>query len=410
MTDQQMLLLVLSLIYLSECFVWVGHGAVAFRSALGRWFKPVDPPIFPGNDRGGWALLNLLPPFGAVHVCHQWPLAFSAEQVGPETGQSVNFRSRTSVDAVVMAWPAAAKLQVRGRTLTLAGEPVIRLQDEPAAENLRSLLSRLAAVPADRREQAITRALAHAFNTRAIEKRLDAFYRATSLLRMLCVLFFVLLFVMVPAAVYLGRFSELVYRVLPMLLGVWLLLMVCFYVAHRRLHRWDWPSRWKALMTMVFTPTAAIRACDAVGKQLLRGFDPLAIAAVVCRDEVFRTFAWRVVQDLRHPLPPPPHAPVDPLHDAAAAAFRERLIDRVGRVMKKRGMAIADLTVAPPPSDPSLRSYCPRCRLEYLVESGTCRDCGELKLEPLAAPGSPDHPGAATTSGPQATSAAPITS
>jgi hypothetical protein len=64
--------------------------------------------------------------------------------------------------------------------------------------------------------------------------------------------------------------------------------------------------------------------------------------------------------------------------------FRKRLAAEVAEVMQKRGIDVGALTQPPQPADPAHRSYCPRCRLEYLVETGACHDCGELKLERFA--------------------------
>ncbi|QOV88872.1 hypothetical protein [Humisphaera borealis] len=387
MTDQRMLLLVLIVIYLSECFIWIGFGAVAFRTGWRR-FRPVDPPTFPGNDRGGWAMLNPFPPFGEVFVCHQWPVVVTPEQVGPQTGQSINFRERPATESLELPWVAAGKLEGNGSKLSLGGEPMMRLPDEAAAEHFRKVLARLAKVSPDQRPEQISRAIRTAFDTAAIEKRLDEYWRLTSLLRTLSLLFFGLLFLLLPISIYLERFADTVYRVLPMLLLTWVAVMFFYFRAHRRLMPADRLVRWKGLVTMVFAPTAAIRASDAVSRHLLTGFDPVAVGAVLLDDKTFAEFATRILQDLRIPLPARKsdnrNGAADPAKsDELATAFRARLTDEVVVLMRKRRVDIDALLGPPTPADPALRSYCPRCRLEYLVETGTCRDCGERPLVQL---------------------------
>lgn len=388
MSDQRMLLLVLIVIYLSECFVWVGHGAVVFRAAWRR-FRVVDPPIFPGNDRGGWAMLNPLPPMGAAFVCSQWPVVMTAEQVGPQTGQSINFRQRPPTDAVVMNWTAAGKLEGSGSRLSLGGVAMMHLPDEPAADHYESVLGRLATMPADRRPDAIARAVRDSFDTAAIEKRLAEFWRRTWLLRTLGMLFFCLLFILLPLSVYLERFVDTVYRILPMLLVTWLLIGVLYFRVHLKLLRPHRLARWKGLVTMIFAPTASIRACDVISRHLLTGYDPVAVAAVLLDDADFETFVTRAIRDLADPLPAPPGAshegPAErQKSDELATAFRQQLLQQVTRVAATRSVSGAAILAQPKPADAAHRSYCPRCRLEYLVDKGTCRDCGERKLEPFA--------------------------
>lgn len=388
MNDQQILLLVLILIYLSECFVWVGHGAVAMR-LVWRRFKPVDPPLFPGNDRGGWALLNPFPPFGCVFVCHQWPVVVTPQQVGPETGQSINFRERPPTGALVMPWAAAGKLIGSGSKLKLAGEPMMRLPDEPAADHFVELLYRIAKLPAEQRQAAIDRAIADSFDVAAIRKRVEEFTRRTWLLKTLSMMFFMLLFVLLPVSIYLERFTATVYSILPMLLLTWIAAMAFYFRAHRKLLPREWLPRWKGLVTMMFVPTATIRAVDVISRHLLTGFDPVAVAAEVMDDATFADFATRTLRDLRRPLPVRLHSTeITPTgsaeQEALASDFRARIADQVEKQMAKRGVAV-EPAAPEQPSDPVLRSYCPRCRLEYLVEAGTCRDCGEMPLTAFAA-------------------------
>lgn len=383
MTDQQILLLALILIYLSECFVWVGHGAVAVR-VLWRRYHAVDPPLFPGNERGGWAFLNPFPPFGTVFVCHQWPVVVTPEQVGPETGQSVNFRERPPTGALVMSWAAAGKLSGSGSRLMLAGEPMMRLPDESSADHFAVLLHRIARLPADQRQVAIDRAVSESFDVDAVVRRVDEFHRQTWLLRTLSLMFFSLLFLLLPTSIYLERFTATVYSILPLMLLTWIVAMWLFFRAHRRLLPGDRLARWKSLVTMMFAPTAVIRATDSISWNLLSGRDPVAVGAALMDDRTFAEFATRTLRDLRRPLPLSIHSTeITPTgsteHESLAAEFRAKIAVQVMKLMEKRGVAV-EASELDAPSEPTLRSYCPRCRLEYLVESGTCRDCGEMKL------------------------------
>src|SRR5262249_19113874 len=60
----QTLLLILILLYLSECLIWVKRESVAFVPGWGGRWRLAVPPSWLGNARGGILLLNPLPPAG----------------------------------------------------------------------------------------------------------------------------------------------------------------------------------------------------------------------------------------------------------------------------------------------------------------------------------------------------------
>ncbi|MEZ5302519.1 MAG: hypothetical protein R3F11_18075 [Verrucomicrobiales bacterium] len=68
MTDGQVFLLVLALIYLSDCLLWIPPGGVALVAAFARRFAAIRPSQLFGNDKGGLVFGFPLPPFGAVFL------------------------------------------------------------------------------------------------------------------------------------------------------------------------------------------------------------------------------------------------------------------------------------------------------------------------------------------------------
>src|SRR6266542_6246636 len=91
MSDSELLLLVLGLIYLTECAGWLRRGSVGFL--YWRTWRLVHPGTIFGNARGGFTMANPLPPLGCAVIAHQWPvslsprgvLAFVAQFVTPES-------------------------------------------------------------------------------------------------------------------------------------------------------------------------------------------------------------------------------------------------------------------------------------------------------------------------------------
>ena len=79
MGEFESLLLILTLIYLSECLVWVRRGALVFASWWGKSFRILHPGTLLGNQRGGLLLANPLPPLGATFISPGFPLSLSPE-------------------------------------------------------------------------------------------------------------------------------------------------------------------------------------------------------------------------------------------------------------------------------------------------------------------------------------------
>ncbi len=81
MTDSQMLLLVVALIYFSECASWANLHCVAFVSWTGGRWRWTRPGKWFGNRSGGLVLKPLFPPLGTSFLCQLWPLSISPRGV-----------------------------------------------------------------------------------------------------------------------------------------------------------------------------------------------------------------------------------------------------------------------------------------------------------------------------------------
>lgn len=93
-----------ALLYLSECWVWVRRGSVLIRSGFSGSFTVVHPSYTLGNARGGWALLNPLPPLGTAFLCHQWPLSLTKNLTCSYVAHAVNFRERPAQVPRAVPW------------------------------------------------------------------------------------------------------------------------------------------------------------------------------------------------------------------------------------------------------------------------------------------------------------------
>lgn len=209
------------------------------------------------------------------------------------------------------------------------------------------------------------------FEVDALGQDLASFTKCAALLRVLCNLLFVYLFVVVPGAMLAWSLATL----WPVLLSVLVALVVPIAAEYRDLHAWLWPAeraeRRSELFHMALYAPAAMRAHDRLAQRLCAPYHPLAVAILLCSPEVFRAFAARTVRHLQHPLAaesPPPGSPVE--------------MAAVTQLLRRAGLTVPELLRPPARPDASSRSFCPRCEVAYALAGGTCADCQGVVLVP----------------------------
>ena len=93
--ESQTLLLILILLYLSECLIWVKRESVAFVSAWGSRWRLSVPPSWTGNASGGILFLNPLPPAGHVFLSHLSPISISPSGICAFNTQTLPSEARS---------------------------------------------------------------------------------------------------------------------------------------------------------------------------------------------------------------------------------------------------------------------------------------------------------------------------
>ena len=160
----------------------------------------------------------------------------------------------------------------------------------------------------------------------------------------------------------------------------WLLAVLSFYSAHSVLYPSCVKERRKRCAMMVLSPATAMRAPSTLSRNMFASFHPVAVAAVLCARQTFLEFARPFFLDL-HSAPTESCA-ADSASFRTEQWFRDHLGSQLLGVLHSVGVEVAELVKAPLP-DPDARSYCPRCHSQFVLENGTCKDCGGLQLKPF---------------------------
>jgi len=378
MSELQILFAVVVVLYLLQCVAWVPQDSAAFRATFFAGWK---------QELGGFRLAaahvrgvpgNPLPPLRGVAVCQPALVAVSPEGIAHLHGGPQAFFPFASIE----------KVSADGKSVCTGGEDIRSQRDlfdastADEARRLAAWLEKLRGMPEKKRGQAIEKRLAAALEFERASERYAEFERATRLLGWSCTALFAYLFLFLPLIIDAVGLA----RVWLVLAGV-LVVMVAligwdFRRAHRQLHPDDGDARWTALMTILLSPVAAIRAKDVVFRDLFTSFHPLAVARVLCLPEEFRRIAARTLREITFPIPATA-AGEDEDSFQCESWFRERQSAAIRRFLNDAELRPEELLAPPAPSGPQSVSYCPRCCQQYAVSPGACTDCGGIPLEPL---------------------------
>ncbi len=178
--------------------------------------------------------------------------------------------------------------EVEEGTLRLGGPHRVRFPSRAHAEGFAELLAELRPLSPEARERRLGQHRTRSFHLDAGQARLDTFREETQLLRVLGWGLFVLGLLLLPAVLYLHPTPERLLR--PLAGGIaFLYVAVLGAAAHAgsRLRGQKMLRRPVSILPLVLSPVSAIRAVRAVGRDLLEGFDPLAVAALLLRRERF---------------------------------------------------------------------------------------------------------------------------
>jgi hypothetical protein len=176
---------------------------------------------------------------------------------------------------------------------------------------------------------------------------------------------FFLLFMIVPMAFF--RFGS---RALWPMAGA--VIATSIFIAWRsvKLHKYffagDSEGRFKQVFSTVLSPIYAIRAEDALARDLLAGFHPVAVAGVMCLQKELEAFAG---EQLR----------TNKFSSRGTSWYGDQLELALTRMLEKKGVDAKRLLAAPE-REAGCMVYCPRCRAQYTKARTDCTDCGYGEL------------------------------
>lgn len=385
MSDLHVLLLVLAVIYLWDCLVWVRRGSIAFSSWRGTRWHLRFPAALAGNTRGGLVPVPPLPPLGTVFVTAPPPVSVSTEGVLGFVSASLDPSGRPPQSGRWMPWDKLERLEARGHRVFANHTELCLTGGEASATALVARLIRIREANAKGRDRQLDEWTTSLLDAEAAQSRHREYTAASRQLRWCCNAYFLLLFVVVPAALLrLGPSRSWPYLVgLVLLQGA--LTARFFYRAHRLLHPAAPDERFTQTIVVLLSPPSGVRALDALSRTVLQDFHPLAVAKALGETEALRSLASRTLRELRFPALPAVTS-VDPAVVSAEQDWRHLLDRSITRALRRWGLDPDQILAPPRQQDPACRSWCPRCEQQFTMESGRCQSCGGIHLLAFAPP------------------------
>ena len=356
---------VLFLVYILQCVAAAPAGTAVFllnvsmRGRVLRHFWQV------GKSQHRVFLLNpFVPSSSAVYVCG-FPFSFVTDPAGEVCGVAPA-SPLAGLSPTWLTFAPTRRFTSRSKQLLSDDSLVASLHSETQASRLAALLEKLQSATPLKRRALIDQELQHMFDLKSLRERLEAFAQGTVYLDSLCLCLFLFLFLLAPAAIYKFGLRFLWPELLVILIVFCSLTLWAFRRARRRLYPKEKGGDFQHLFTIALSPFAAIRAIDHLAGDLLEDFHPVAVAFALLAEKDYLKFAERELRRTKF-------------------IARDLILEKsISGFLSAQKFDPHVLLKPPMAEDGRSRTYCPACLTQYVLEEGTCLDCGEVPLEPVA--------------------------
>jgi len=381
MTEGQTLLLILILVYLSDCLIWVKRESVAFVSNWGGRWRLRVPPSWLGNANGGILFLNPAPPAGRIHLSHLLPISISPSGICAYNLQTLPSEARSPAQTgQYLPYSRIKTAATEGVYLLVNNEKFAKCATPKQAKRLAELIRELVKASTSKRERLVRSWMQKHFAVDEAVARLEAGRTIIEPIQELSLLLFLFLFGFTPTLVSGFGLMPLIIPVAAVMVILAVLTGIMFYRAHKQLFPTEGSERFENLVKMILCPPVSIRAADILTRNLLADYSPIVLASVLAESDA-QQFVRAFILDLQHPLK---HEISD---DTAEQTMRwavdEQLNICLEQIKQGRYLKPEEL-LAPSVREKDSISYCPRCRCQYVVSATDCPDCPGVELVAFA--------------------------
>jgi hypothetical protein len=369
--EGQTLLLILVLLYLSECLIWVKRESVAFVSAWGSRWRLSVPPSWMGNASGGILFLNPLPPSGRVFLSHLSPISISPSGVCAFNLQTLRSEARSPYQSgQFLAFNKIKDSTSDGAYLVINKEKFTKCATTKQAHALAKLIAAMAKASASKRESTARTWVVKQFAADDATALLKESALLIEPIQQMGVILFLFLFVFTPSLALTFGAAPLIVPVAAVMVALAVEIAIMFHRAHKKLYPAESSERLESLVKMILCPPVSIRAADILTKNLLAQYSPIVLASVLPGSSE-QQFVRSVILDLKHPLR---HEVSDADAEKTIAWTAKEQLNACLHYLKPEEL------LAPAQREENSIAYCPRCRCQYVVSERECPDCPGVEL------------------------------
>ena len=376
MSDGQMLLLVLALLYLSDCLLWVKKQTVAFVSPWCRHWRVAALNSSFSNGRGGVLFMNPLPPLGCVFLSHISPISISPNGICAFNLQALPSVGRPPQTSRSLAFAEITGAGSDGAYVLVNNQRFTKTATAKQARLISELISRMTGADPSDRERLVRAHVAKQFAADEAAAVLQEAQVVIKPIRMMCSIFFLFLFVATPVLVTFFGLLTLFIPVVVVSVALAVQISIMFFRAHKKLYPHESQERIEDVVKMVLCPPVSIRATDLLTRHLLSEYSPAVVAALLSGSAA-QEFVRAFILDLQHPLK----------HEVSDEASAEIMVWAASEQLRhcfehinRTGNSRPEVFLAPHQPVGNSISYCPRCGCQFVVSSGVCPDCPGVGL------------------------------
>ena len=375
-SDGQALLLILALLYLSECLIWVKKQSVAFISISGKRWRLATPISWLGNANGAMLILNPLPPPGRVFLSHLLPISISPSGVCAFNSQTLPSGARPAMQTgEFLPFSAIKKTETDGVYLVLNGQKFAKCATPKQAKALARIIETVSTAKVSKREALVKSWISERVDATRAKRLWSEAEKQIDSIRFWCSLFLVFLFVGAPILVSFFGLEQMVLPIAGAMVLFAVQIAIKFFFAHREFYRAESHERLENMVKMILCPPISLRAADVLTKNLLAEFSPITVASLLEAPGA-KQFVRGFVLDLQHPLK---HEITDAKAEETISWMAAQQL-RSALTLVERVPQFKDL-LGPTEREGESVSYCPRCGVQFVDGAGDeCPDCPGVGL------------------------------
>lgn len=372
MTDNQILLIAVIILYLSECVFWVDSSGIAFVKAHKKW-RLAFPSVFFGTSKGGLAIAWPFPILGNVYLTYCLPFSLSEQGIVNETLEGIGKSlPNLSGQPKLLRYVDIKSVGHQGNYITINGETFCRCGSNRHASILVSLVQRVAGL--GKHMENNSSCINNLFDKIKLVEHDANLQQHTRFLRVFCNYQFLHLLFVSPVLVYFFGTIALIATGI-FLITANLILIILYHRTYIKLYNDYKDGHVADILKMVFSPPLAIRALDLLSLQYAVAFHPVVVAHHVLGKQEFKLLAKQMLLSNNHAC-----------NVISGEEYKTDLLEhiksidsRIRAFLEANGHRVSDL-LQPPAQEEGVASYCPRCHAQYVKQVKQCIDCGGIAL------------------------------